>query len=335
MASIRKRDGRWRVQVRKRGFKPQFGSFEQKADAVAWARQLESEMDRGVFVSRHQADRTTLGELFDRYEREITPGKASARRERQRLKQLRMAFGYRFVGQLRPQEIAAYRDKRLAQGLAGATVVKEIATLAHVIDTGRREWGINLPENPVKLVKRPRIAPGRDRRLQPGEEAALLAACESSRSAALPVLVRLAIETAMRLGELLALDWKHVDLDRRVAFLPHTKNGHTRSVPLSPAAVALLRAWPRSVSGRVFPQWSRPDSVENVWRRAVARAGLNNLRFHDLRHEATSRLFEKGLNPMQVAAITGHRTLQMLKRYTHLRAEDLAERLARQEAAEG
>jgi integrase len=333
VASIRKRDGRWRAQVRKRGYKPQFGSFEHKTEAIAWARQLESEMDRGVFVSRHEAARTTLREMFDRYEREVTPTKASARREKQRLGQLREAFGHRFIGQLRPQEIASYRDVRLAKGLAGATVVKELATLAHVIDTGRREWGIHLAENPVKLVKRPRVAPGRDRRLLPGEESHVLAACESSRSPALPVFVRLAIETAMRLGELLALEWKHVDLERRVAFLPHTKNGQSRSVPLSPAALELLASWPRSVGGRVFPQWSRTDSVENVWRRAVARAGLQDLRFHDLRHEATSRFFERGLNPMQVAAITGHKTLQMLKRYTHLRAENLAELLAKQRAA--
>ncbi len=333
MASIRKRDGRWRVQVRKRGYKPQFSSFEQKADAVAWARHLESEMDRGVFVCRQEADRTTISDLIDRYQREVTPTKASARRERQRLGQLRRVFGHRFIGQLRPQEIASYRDERLAQGLAGATVVKEIATLSHIIDTGRREWGIHLPENPTKLVKRPRTAPGRDRRLLPGEEAGLFAACQSCRSAALPVLVRLAIETGMRLGELLALEWKHVDLDRRTAHLPHTKNGSARTVPLSPAALALLRSWPRSITGRVFPQWSRPDSVENVWRRAVARAGLHDLRFHDLRHEATSRLFERGLNPMQVAAITGHKTLQMLKRYTHLRAEHLAQLLADEIAA--
>jgi integrase len=143
----------------------------------------------------------------------------------------------------------------------------------------------------------------------------------------------LAIETAMRLGELLALEWKHVDLERRVAFLPHTKNGHSRSVPLSPIAVELLASWPRSLTGRVFPQWSRPDSVETVWRRAVQRAGLEDLHFHDLRHEATSRLFERGLNVMEVAAITGHKTLQMLRRYTHLRAENLAERLMDKRAA--
>jgi integrase len=333
VATIRKRYGRWRVQIRKRGHKAQFKSFAQKSEAFAWARQVESEMDRGMFVSRAEAERTTLGELFDRYERDITPCKASARREAQRLRQLRNEFGHRYVAQLRSQEIASYRDQRLACGLAGATVAKELATLAHVIDTGRREWGIHLPENPVRLVKRPRIAPGRDRRLLAGEEDKLLAACHASRSSALPVLVRLAVETAMRLGELLALEWRHVDLDRRVAFLPHTKNGQSRSVPLSPAAVALLTSWPRSLNGRVFPHWGRSDSVENVWRRAVARAGLEDLRFHDLRHEGTSRLFERGLNPMQVAAITGHRTLQMLKRYTHLRAEDLAVLLHPRQAA--
>jgi integrase len=127
----------------------------------------------------------------------------------------------------------------------------------------------------------------------------------------------------MRLGELLALEWRNVDLDRQIAYLPHTKNGESRSVPLSTAAVEVLRWWPRSVSGKVFPQWSRPDSFENAWRRAVERAELPDLHFHDLRHEAASRLFERGLNPMQVAAITGHKSMQMLKRYTHLRAVDL------------
>jgi integrase len=117
----------------------------------------------------------------------------------------------------------------------------------------------------------------------------------------------------MRLGELLSLQWDHIDMRKRVAFLPETKNGDSRTVPLSSLAIEVLKMWPRSVSGRVFPHWARTDSCEHAWRRAIERAGLKDLRFHDLRHEA--------------AAITGHKTLQMLKRYTHLRAEDLAKKL--------
>jgi integrase len=176
----------------------------------------------------------------------------------------------------------------------------------------------------VKLVKHPKVAAGRERRLQPGELEKLLEACSSSRSARLPDIVLLAIESAMRLGELLSLEWKDIDLEARTAHLPHTKNGEPRTVPLSAAAVTLLSTPPSPALGRVFPQWSRATSFEHTSRRAVKLAGLDNLRFHDLRHEAAGRFFEKGLHPIQVAAITAHRTLQMLKRYTHLKAKDLA-----------
>ena len=138
-------------------------------------------------------------------------------------------------------------------------------------------------------------------------------------------MVRFAIETGMRMGEMLSLEWRYVDMAQRVATLPDTKTGDARQVPLSTAAIAELSALPRHIkNGRVFWTWSRADSLENAWRRAVKAAGIEDLRFHDLRHEAVSRLFELGLNPMEVAAISGHKTLQMLKRYTHLRAAELA-----------
>lgn len=323
MAAIRKRGKSWRVQIRRRNHSPQFKAFSTRAEAEAWARQIESEMDRGAFVSRAEAERTPIADLLDRYEREITPGKRSARAEIYRLKMLKDALGRLPIARLRPQDIAAYRDRRIAQGMAGGTVIKDINTLSHVIQTARREWGIELPDNPARLITRPKVAPGRQRRLKPGEEAALLAGCKASGAPGLPLMFQLALETAMRRGELLALQWKHIDLDRRIAYLPHTKNGESRTVPLSSKAVAVLREWPKSECGRLFPQWGRSDSFENAWRRVVAKLGLEDFRFHDLRHEATSRFFERGLNVMQVATITGHKTLQMLKRYTHLRAEEL------------
>lgn len=322
MAAIRKRGKSWRVQIRRRNHPPQFKAFSTRAEAEAWARQIESEMDRGAFISRAEAERTPIADLLDRYEREITPGKRSARTEIYRLKMLKDAFGCLPVARLRPKDIASYRDQRIAQGIAGGTVIKDINTLSHVIQTARREWGINLPDNPAKLITRPKVAPGRKRRLEPGEEAALLAGCKASGAPALLLMFQLALETAMRRGELLGLEWKHIDLERRVAYLPHTKNGESRYVPLSTTAVKVLSEWPKS-DGKVFHHWSRPDSFENAWRRVVSKLKLEDFRFHDLRHEATSRFFERGLNLMQVAAITGHKTLQMLKRYTHLRAEEL------------
>jgi integrase len=138
--------------------------------------------------------------------------------------------------------------------------------------------------------------------------------------------VALAIETGMRRGELLALQWSNVDLERRIAFLPITKNGESRGVPLSTRAVATLRGLPASSNGRVFGELTT-DALKQSFKRAARRAGISGLRFHDLRHEATSRFFEKGLNVMEVASVTGHKTLQMLKRYTHLSVTDLATRL--------
>ena len=139
-------------------------------------------------------------------------------------------------------------------------------------------------------------------------------------------LVQLALETAMRQGELLRLHWEYIDLNRGTAHLPDTKNGEARTVPLSSTAIAVLRALPRALHGDVF-RGVTTEAVKRSYMRAIRRAGSKDLRFHDLRHEATTRLFEKGLNIMEVASITGHKDLRMLRRYTHLKAEDLARKL--------
>ena len=130
----------------------------------------------------------------------------------------------------------------------------------------------------------------------------------------------------MRQGELVSLRWEHIDLNRRTVHLPDTKNGESRTVPLSTAAVKILRSLPRNIQGKVFPGVTT-EAVKRAYARAVRRTAIEDLRFHDLRHEATSRLFEKGLNIMEVASITGHKDLRMLRRYTHLKAEDLARKL--------
>jgi integrase len=137
----------------------------------------------------------------------------------------------------------------------------------------------------------------------------------------------LAIETAMRQSELVGMHWEHVDLTRRTVFLPDTKNGDSRSVPLSTVAVGVLIDLPRGIRGDLFPGLTT-EAIKQAFVRATGRAGIVDLRFHDLRHEATTRLFERGLNIMEVSAITGHKDLSMLRRYTHLKAEDLAKKLA-------
>jgi len=153
-----------------------------------------------------------------------------------------------------------------------------------------------------------------------------LDACRKTKNPFLLPVIHLALETAMRLGELVSLRWEHVDLTRRIAHLPDTKNGESRTVPLSTTAVNVLRALPRSLHGQVFPGLTT-EAVKRAYIRAVDRAGIEDLHFHDLHHEATMRLFERGLNIMEVATITGHKDLRMLRRYTHLKAEDLAKKL--------
>ena len=165
----------------------------------------------------------------------------------------------------------------------------------------------------------------RDRRLEEGEEEKLLKSCRESSNYWFLPLVQVAIETGMRRGELLPLEWDKVHLDRSWVHLPITKNGNSRDVPLSPKAKEILKALPRDIGGKVFPMHF--EALKSLWRRGMRRADLQDLHFHDLRHEATSRFFELGLNVVEVAAITGHKDLKMLQRYTHLRAEDLARKL--------
>jgi len=287
-------------------------------------------MTRGVFVSRREAENTTLGEALDRYLREITPEKKGAQQEQSRIEAWkRHHLAQRYLATLRGVDFAKYRDDRLEAGKSQSTVRLELAIISHLFTIARKEWGMEILSNPVQAIRLPSSSRARDRRLQGDEEERLLAACGASKSVALKDMVIMAVETAMRLGELLGLRWPEIDHQKRIARLIDTKNGENRTVPLSTRAVEALRHRPRSISNdRVFYEWKNSWSFEHAWHRALKRAGIEDLRFHDLRHEATSRFFEMGIfNPMEVAAITGHKDLKMLKRYTHLRAEDLAAKL--------
>ena len=171
-----------------------------------------------------------------------------------------------------------------------------------------------------------RVALRRQRRRRQGEELRLVDSCEASRSPYMRPLIILAVETAMRRGELLGLLWRHVDWERRIVHLPMTKNGDSRDVPLSARAYETLwHLHAERAEERVFPVSG--NTVRLSWEHLRERAGCPDLHFHDLRHEAVSRLFEKGLNVVEVATISGHRELRMLGRYAHLRGVGLVERL--------
>lgn len=327
MATIEKRGPwQWRAKIRRLGHPSQTKTFDTKAEAEAWARQLEGDMDRGVFFSRVEAERTTLKEALERYQREVTPTKRGVKQETYRIGQwLRHELAKRSLASIRGADLASWRDEQLKAKLAASTVRNALNTISHLYTIASTEWGMEGLTNPVSSIRKPPMPPGRERRLEEGEEEKLLEACAKSRSPWLVPIVRLAIETGMRLSEILGLDWKLVDLKQQVARIPMTKNGTARDVPLSIAALDLFRSLPRSIKGPVFPV--TVDSVKQAYRDSVRRAGLTDLTFHDLRHEATSRFFEKGLDMLEVASITGHKTLVMLKRYTHLRASKLAAKL--------
>jgi integrase len=301
MATIRKLRGRWQAQVRRRGVAPRAKSFNTRADAQRWAQDLEAEANRSGWVAdTRAAEKTTLRELLTRYCAEVTPGKRGAVSEASRINSiLRCPISHRTLAKLTSADVATYRDERL-KSVAPATVVRELNTVSHAIEVATREWGLWLPRNPVKLVRRPQVPRGRTRRLKAGEEARLLAACDSGRTPLMKPLIILAIETAMRRGEMLDLQWQHVDLVRCVAH--KGRDGQ-----------------------RVFPVTG--NSIRLAFEHLRVRAQMNDFHFHDLRHEAVSRLFEKGLNIAEVSTISGHKELRMLRRYTHLRAEDLVSRL--------
>jgi len=282
-------------------------------------------MDKGAFVSRAEAESTTLKELLERYLVEVTPLKKGAGPETNRLRAfMRHPLARRIVAGIRGVDIARFRDERL-QKVSSATVKRDLVLLGHVFEVARKEWGIHV-HNPVRDIKLPANGKPRERRLQAGEETRLLTACREARNFHLLTVVQLALETAMRQGELVGLRWEHIDLTHRVAHLLDTKNGESRTVPLSSTATRVLRSLPRSFNGDVFPGLTS-EAVKRAYIRAVRRAGIEDLHFHDLRHEATTRFFEKGLNIMEVASITGHKDLRMLRRYTHLKAEELAKKL--------
>ena len=212
MASIRQlSNSKWQAQIRRTGHKPITSTFINKSDAAMWARQIESEIDRGIFLDRTEADSTSMAELFTRYLLEVTPHKLSASREKSRLAILKTYFGYLMVTQVQSKHVAQYRDLRMHTGLAGATVIKELNTLSHVIDTATKDWGLPITSNPVKLIRKPKAARGRDRRLSSLEAEQLLNACRQGKAPMLEAIVLFDIETGMRLSEILGLKWVDIN----------------------------------------------------------------------------------------------------------------------------
>ncbi len=321
MATIRKRKDKWQVQIRRKGSGAASRSFLALKDAEAWARHMEARADRGDLPARPEALRgITLGQLVERYRDTVTPRKRTHGIERLILNAfLRHSICRRPLTDVSTAHFAAYRDERL-KCLKPASVKRALVPIHNLYEIARTEWDLPIRENPLGKLKFGDCDQRRERRLRPGELAALIEAAKQSRNKLVLPIITLALETAMRRGEMLAVKKHHIDFGKRTLLIPESKNGRARTIPLSIPAIRVLSK--HSVTdGQLFPITA--NAFRLAWERVKRRAGIEDLHFHDLRHEAISRFFEKGLSVPEIALISGHRDLRMLLRYTHPMSEGI------------
>lgn len=327
MATFRNRNGRWQARVRRKGQEPVSKSFQNKEDAQRWARQVEAEIDKGSYANIALAEKTLFKDVIERYMQEVTLKTRSMKEDTYRLRALaRHPIGKLRMTAITPIKVAEYRDERL-KIVSNGTVIRELSYFSSIINHARREWGITMV-NPIPLVKKPQSPQGRNRILTEDELRCLFDALKpkikSSNHWLLP-LAKFALESAMRRGEILGLRWEHIDMQKRTAFIPLTKNGESRLVPLSTTAIEILQNLPRNLDGTVFPV--TPFALSAAIDRARTKAKLDNFHFHDLRHMAITRLAEKLPNLIELSAVSGHKSLAMLKRYYHPNPQQLATKL--------
>lgn len=360
MASFEKRgDYQWRAKVRRLGQPELSKTFDTKVDAINWAREVERKLKRGEIDDLDPTtQKITVAEAIVSYREHVLPtlarqGKGTGDVH---LRRIEANFGPLFVSALRAPALNTWaRELGSIDDLGAQSIIHHLNTFSGLIRHAQTALGVHIPAgNPVKLVTRPTAAAARDRTLREGEFDLLMRAARDpgddlgmQAGTMLEPIIRLALATSMRQGELLALRRDWIDLRTRVIQLPAdaTKNGESRTVALSSEAVAVLKSLPLHISGRVFGCWKDASSFSKPWQRLIRRGKrlysgdcnakgtqpdprmLADLRFHDLRHHATTELFSKGLNPFEVASMTGHKSMQMLKRYTHVDAVKVAHKL--------
>jgi len=320
MATFRKLEsGSYRAEVARLGVR-RSKTFPTKAAARDWAARQEYLILQGD----ETAGKGTLGDALERYARERSPNKRGERWEIVRLAKLgRDKIAAIRMAALTAADIADWRDRRSTE-VAPASVIREMQLLSAVLTVAAKEWGMIL-SNPMVDVRRPAKPPPRNRLVSADELERLALSAGSDLTTATARAFhafRFAIETAMRSGEIVGLTWERVDLERRVAHLPLTKNGTARDVPLSQEAVRLLEALPR-----LTPAFGLTDAQRDIlWRKLRARAKVDGLTFHDARHQAITNLAKK-LDVLPLARMVGHRDIRQLMTYYNETAEDLAKRL--------
>lgn len=322
MATIRNVSGRWQAQVRRKGLNTS-RTFSTREEAELWAHRLEAPLTTTRAVV---GGLRTVGDVLQRYEQLELPKHRSGPIESYLLRHLHRHWLARVhCDDLSTVHLAQYRDERLEQVKPGS-VRRVMNLLRPMIDIARDEWGAPFQGNPARSVSVRVGDDSRQGRLSPEELSRFLTALRRRRNPEIIRAVELALETAMRRSELLGLCWEDIDLELGIARLAATKNGHPRTVALSPRAMELLQQSPRR-SGPVLD--CSASAIKCAFARAKAEAGIEDFCFHQTRHEAISRMWELGLNELEISNQSGHRDHRMLRRYSHVQASTLAEKLKR------
>lgn len=333
MATIRKRtrqDGKASYQaiIRLQGHPPASASFPNKTSAKKWAQRTELEIRENRYSRHSEASKHVMSELIDRYIKQVLPQKRDSKNQKRQLEVWKDKLGGKRISDVTSAVVVQVRDELAAERIrgtcsrSGATINRYLAILSHVFTIAVRDWQWS-DENPVKGISRLKEAPGRVRYLSDDERVALLNATEEI-SPILHCIVVLALSTGARRGEIMGLRWKDVDLKAGRAILHETKNSERRALALSGLALDLLKQHAKIRqfdSELVFPDsrdGSKPWPLDSTWRKALKKSEIEDFRFHDLRHSAASYLAMNGATTADIAAILGHKTLAMVKRYSHL-----------------
>ena len=329
MASIHRHRDKYQVRVRRKGLPTITKTFHKLSDAKEWATLQERQADRGELgPDRKILETITLGDLVTRYMDTILPGKKAGHKEAEMLTAfLRHRICKKPLSDLSASDFMKWKEERISgkgyrKPITAKSAKRMLSPVQRLLQVAMDEWDVPLRENPLSRFKLKVIDNKRQRRLREGELGRLLEAGKKTRNPLIVPIIMFALETAMRRGEILALRFRDIDLERHSATVRESKNGYSRTIPLSPAAVAILTDAisrmgndERAKNGRLFP--TTPIALRLAWDRLTKRAEVEDFHFHDLRHEAISRLFELGLTVPEVASISGHRDMRMLFRYAH------------------
>jgi integrase len=339
MASITQRSGSYRVRIFRKNDKPISKSFSSELEASQWLKKTQAQLELGLYqeeVKNQVSLKVGFSEAVEKYIPAHSVHKGNHKTEAGILRILACRWEGQNLSAISKQDIVLLKDDLLAKGRAASTVNHYLNALSQLYQIAINEWGLKVV-NPITGIRRMSEPQGRMKRLSIEAETTLLAHCHELNLDYLADIIVVAIETGMRCGEILSMRWEDVDFISRRVLLRDTKNGDSRQVPLSSRVKIILEQLSsRDTDDLVFPycRWViRRHYTRVVKQSAKAHKGVQNpftdLRFHDLRHEALSRLSDKGLNVMEIAHISGHRTLAMLRRYTHPCHETLLGKLDR------